>query len=192
MQEVPMVRLIEGAGGTIAAIAAAMLVSTSVVVLSATTFGKHLIALQMAQAEPAHADQRSTGTSVNRDRKRDALPQSATVQTRNEITAVEVIGVRAASVVYRDRSGNILFQTDPLANVTIVTKNVELPEVTIRETESTEVERIPAENTGSSAPPQGCESAFARPAPESLTRTPSRCITKVPSSQTTNVAGLRG
>jgi hypothetical protein len=185
-----MVRLIEGTGGRIAAISAAMLVSTSVVVLSATTIGTRLVALQTAQAEPLNVGRADTGTSVNRERKGDALPRSVAPQTRNKITTVEVVGVRNATIVYRDRSGNILFQTDPLTNVTVVTKNVELPEVTIRETESTEVERIPAENTGSSAPPQGCESAFARPAPESLTRTPSRCVTKLPSSEITNVATL--
>lgn len=187
-----MVRLIEGTGGTIAAISAAILVSTSVVVVSASTFGKRLVVMQTAQAEPLYEARGSASPTVNRERKTNALPTSAAVQSRNTITTVEVVGVRNASIVYRDRSGNVLFQTDPLANVTIVTKNVELPEVTIRETESTEVERIPAEETGMSAPPQGCESAFARPAPESLTRTPSRCVTTLPTLEMKNVAALRG
>jgi hypothetical protein len=99
------------------------------------------------------------------------------VQPRSEIKTVEVIGVRDASIVYRDRSGNILFQTDPLANVTIVTKNVDLPEVTIRETETTEIEACPGRKDRTVCPPHGCESAFARPSPESLTRTSSRCVT---------------
>jgi hypothetical protein len=98
---------------------------------------------------------------------------------RPEIKFVEVIGVRDAAIVYRDREGNVLFQTDPLANVTIVSKNIELPEITIRETESTKVERIPVDGASPSKP-HGCESAFARPSPESLTRTSSRCITALP------------
>ena len=59
-----------------------------------------------------------------RDSKTDALPVPTAPQTRAEIKSVEVVGVRGASIVYRDRSGNILFQTDPLANVTVVSKNV--------------------------------------------------------------------
>jgi hypothetical protein len=116
---------------------------------------------------------------------------SAAAQSRSEIKSVEVIGVRDAAIIYRDRDGSILFHTDPLANVTIVSKNVDLPEVTIRETEATKVERVPVESTGPSTPLHGCESAFARPSPESLTRTPSRCVTELPSSKFASVAAPR-
>jgi hypothetical protein len=167
-----MVRFVKSTGAAIAAVSGAVLLSTAVIVLSATMVGEKLIALQTAKAEP-----RQELVQVNRERKGDALPVPVNTQDRSEIKTVEVIGVRDASIVYRDRGGNILFQTDPLANVTVVTKNVDLPEVTIRETETTKVERVPAENIGSATPPKGCESAFARPAPESLTRTSSRCVT---------------
>lgn len=169
-----MVRLVKGTGGVLAAVSAALLVSAAVIVFSATMVGGRLIAMQTASAEPAS---QTPGLTINRERKGDALPVPALAQSRSEIKTVEVIGVRDASIVYRDRAGNILFHTDPRANVTIVTKNVDLPEVTIRETETTEVERVPIESTVPSAPPHGCESAFARPAPESLIRTLSRCVT---------------
>lgn len=170
-----MVHLIKGTGGLIASVSAALLISSAVVILSATVVGERLIAMQTAQADPVVSQ--SSVMTVNREGKGDALPVLSAIQPRPEIKTVEVIGVRDAAIVYRDRSGNILYQTDPLANVTIVTKNVDLPEVTIRETESTEIERIPAEKTGRTTPPDGCESAFARPSPESLTRTSSRCVT---------------
>jgi hypothetical protein len=131
------------------------------------------------QTAHAAAVEMQTASAVNREAKSDALPVPANPQERAEIKSVEVVGLRGASIVYRDRSGNILFQTDPLANVTVVTKNVELPEVTIRETETTKVERLPVDKTDRSARPHGCESAFARPAPESLTRTASRCVTEL-------------
>ena len=81
------------------------------------------------------------------------------------------------------------FRTDPVANVTIVTKNLDLPEVTIRETAVTEVERVdvkkqdktgnPLKAAPASPPPPGCESAFARPSPEALTNKSSRCLATI-------------
>jgi hypothetical protein len=138
--------------------------------LSIVILGDNLAA---ASAPP----QNTAEFAVNRESKTDALPVPDTPQTRAEIKSVEVVGVRGASIVYRDRSGNILFRTDPLANVTVVTKNVELPEVTVRETETTKVERVPADEAQRSEQPRGCESEFARPAPEALTRMSSRCVT---------------
>lgn len=154
------------AGGAAAGLVAAA--------LSVTLLGDDLFAPNAARAATAEAV-----FSVNRESKMDALPVPNTPQTRAEIKSVEVVGVRGASIVYRDRNGNILFQTDPLANVTVVTKNVELPEVTIREAETTRVERVPADKADRTAPPQGCESEFARPSPEALTRTSSRCLTNL-------------
>jgi hypothetical protein len=165
-----------------------LFVSAAVVVLSATIVGGRLVALQTARADAATPAE--TALSVNRAGKSDALPVTLAKAARPEIKFVEVIGVRDAAIIYRDREGNVLFQTDPLANVTIVSKNVELPEVTIRETEATKVERLPIESSGP-AKPHGCESAFARPSPESLTRMSSRCITALPASRQTEVAVLR-
>jgi hypothetical protein len=87
---------------------------------------------------------------------------------KNIVTTVEVVGIHDASVIYRDRDGRILFQTDPLNNVTIVAKGVMMPELTVRETmQSTPARReVPA---GLQAPPipVGCDpvvSAIAEPA----------------------------
>ena len=184
-----MVRLYKGTGSLVAAVSAAILVSAAVVIFSATMVGERLIAMQTAKAEPPQSS--SSLPIINRERKGDALRVSAAAQSRSEIKTVEVIGVRDAAIIYRDRDGSILFHTDPLANVTIVSKNVDLPEVTIRDTEATKVERVPIESTGPSAPLHGCESAFARPSPESLTRTPSRCVTELPSSKFASVGALR-
>ena len=153
--------------------------------LSVTILGDDLFAPNAAYAAAA-----DTQFSVSRENKTDALPVPNTPQTRAEIKSVEVVGVRGASIVYRDRSGNILFQTDPLANVTVVAKNVELPEVTVREAETTKVERIPADEAQRLEQPRGCESEFARPAPEALTRTSSRCITDLRDGSR-NFAALR-
>jgi hypothetical protein len=94
------------------------------------------------KSEPA-----AQGTHVNRTGKGDRLPFSSTARehAKQIVTTVEVVGVRNAAVVYRDREGRILFSTDPLANVTVVAKDVELPELTIRETPTAPVSRMPLE-----------------------------------------------
>ena len=159
-------------GGVMTAISGGTAVGLACAALAIVILGDKLAA---ASVQP----QNTADFAVNRDNKTDALPVPAAPQTRAEIKSVEVVGVRGASIVYRDRNGNILFQTDPLANVTVVSKNVELPEVTIRESETTKVERIPASEADRSAKPHGCESEFARPAPEALTRMSSRCVTEL-------------
>jgi hypothetical protein len=171
-----MSRSIKSGRAVLTAVVAGASLGLAGAALSVGLFGDDFLAPQTAHAAPVEAQ---TVSTVNREAKSDALPVPAHSQERAEIKSVEVIGLRGASIVYRDRGGNVLFQTDPLANVTVVSKNVELPEVTIRETETTKVERIPADEADRSAKPHGCESAFARPAPESLTRMSSRCVTQL-------------
>jgi len=185
-----MARTARGTSGlTTTLLATSIAIGMTVSVLGFAAVTSHFMSLT-AEANPAGASQ----MQVNREAKSDALPLSTAAQTRLEIKSVEVVGVRDAAIVYRDRDGNILFKTDPLANVTVVTKNVELPAVTIRETADTKVERHDVDNKkptavnpleaapGSPPPPPGCESAFARPSPEALTNKPGRCLAALPRS----------
>jgi hypothetical protein len=75
---------------------------------------------------------------VNRAAKGDrfALPRLPRLPRSNEstVTTVEVVGIRDAAVIYRDRDGRILFQTDPVSNAIIMSKGSELPQLTVRET----------------------------------------------------------
>lgn len=164
-------------------LAISVAIGTTVAVLGGATIGSHVVSLRAEANSPATAT--STFQAVNREGKSDALPVSQAAQERLEIKSVEVVGVRDAAIVYRDREGNVLFKTDPLANVTVVTKNVDLPAVTIRSTAESQVERFdverkpaanPLEAAPSSPPPPGCESAFARPSPEALTNKTGRCL----------------
>lgn len=130
---------------------------------------------------------------VNRGAKGDALPKVANGETPKRITAVEVVGVEDAAVVYRDRNGNILFKTDPVSNVTVVTKGVVLPEVTIRALADSSVQKVPLDGfrptLSPTAPGSGCESSVtAHTVGEELARTPSRCITQIPNS--TSIAAV--
>jgi hypothetical protein len=75
----------------------------------------------------------SAAASVDRANKGDRLAAPSPGGDRHSIAVIEVVGVNNAAIVYRDREGRELFRTDPVGNVTVVTKNVTLPEVTIRE-----------------------------------------------------------
>ncbi len=125
------------------------------------------------------------GAQINRNNKTDALPTVASTTAPKRITTVEVVGVEDAAIVYRDRNGNVLFKTDPVSNVTVVTKGVVLPEVTIRDLADSNVQVLPLEGIrptlSPTAPGDGCESSVtAYTAGEELARTPSRCITQAP------------
>ncbi len=119
---------------------------------------------------------------MNRALKGDRIsPSGLRRGDENIVTTVEVVGIRDASVIYRDRDGRILFRTDPLSNVTIVAKGVVMPELTVRETlrnTPTRVE-VPA---GLQAPPipVGCEpvvSAIAEPGlSRHLSRVTGHCV----------------
>lgn len=124
---------------------------------------------------------------INRNHKTDAMPKVANTETPRRITSVEVVGVEDAAIVYRDRDGNILFKTDPVSNVTVVTKGVVLPEVTIRELADSTVQVVPVDSIrptlSPTVPSDGCESSVtAHTAGETLARVPSRCITRLENS----------
>ena len=98
------------------------------------------------------------------------------------IATVEVIGLRDAAIVYRDRDGRILFRTDPVANVTVVAKNLSLPEVTIKETPRTSVQKIPASGPTTLQERKhtvGCDPAFSPVASPSLAHLTGRCMAEL-------------
>jgi len=74
-----------------------------------------------------------TADQLDRSRKGDRLTSPVAAGDQPRVTTVEVVGVRDTAIVYRDRDGRVLFQTDPVANVTLVARGVTLPEVTVRE-----------------------------------------------------------
>ena len=123
----------------------------------------------------------TTPSPASQSAKADRLPASAPAPAGdNRITVVEVVGVRDAAIVYRDRAGHVLFSTDPMANVTVVTKNLALPEVTIREAAESQVERVPVEKTraprSDKPATQGCESGLSPDLSPTVPTGRDRCI----------------
>ena len=156
----------------------------------------------------ASAGAKVAATSVDRTRKSDR--QTAAQTARGEprtISAVEVVGIRDAAIIYRDRDGRVLYQSDPLSNATLVTKGVVLPEVTVRDTAGSAVRSVttnvpakakPAQPTVDSrdqrqpagaAPqnnerrpriPEGCDAAASPIAAPQLSHILSKCLVEAP------------
>jgi hypothetical protein len=127
--------------------------------------------------------------------KTDRLPANTLIWPENKrISVVEVVGLRDAAIVYRDREGRLLFSTDPVANVTVVTKNLALPEVTLRDTADSQVQRVPIENmrapeSDKAGPIQGCESGLSPDISPTVPVAKDRCVVELKPS--TDVASLR-
>lgn len=116
--------------------------------------------------------------AVKSDRLASAHPSGAEART---VSAVEVIGVHDAAIVYRDRDGRLLFQTDPVNNVTVVSKGLVLPQITVRETTrsaSTPMtpQREPSAPQATPAIPIGCEPLASPIAEPRLAHLAGRCL----------------
>ena len=132
----------------------------------------------------------ASANQVVRSSKGDRAAPARPATVQPEIATVEVVGLRDAAIVYRDRDGRELFRTDPVSNVTIVTKGLMLPEVTVRQQATSTVKPmtpvqpvvrdVPEERT-TPAPrrlkvPVGCEPSFSPVAQPSMAHHTGRCM----------------
>ena len=122
--------------------------------------------------------------AANQSGKSDRLQVVRGGETQSPtIATVEVIGLRDAAIIYRDRDGKVLFRTDPMANVTVVTKNLTLPEVTIKETPRTSVQRVAPAVVPTTLQERkhsvGCDPAFSPVASPSLSHLTGRCLVEM-------------
>ena len=134
------------------------------------------------------ARQGTPGSSVNRAVKADrgAAPRATPATAR--FTAYEILGLRAAAVVYRESDGRELFHIDPVSNVTIATKDPQLPEVTVHQYDGSVVRPVPVENEQRQdrkpSPRKrklmiGCEPSFSPVAAPSLAHHTGRCMARL-------------
>ena len=96
-----------------------------------------------------------------------------------KVATVEVVGVRDTAIVYRDRGGRVLFRTDPVANVTVIAKDVRLPQVTVREDSNATPQRTPVKTLEEREPDQrmiGCDPVASPLAGSAVSRVTGRCI----------------
>lgn len=173
-----------GVAGAIAA--AAIFATTAAATIALISVADHALA--------AKKNAVSHSAMINRANKGDRQPAVAANNTPRKITTVEVIGVEDAAIIYRDRHGQVLFRTDPVSNVTVVTKGVVLPEVTIRETADSDVQKLPLDGIrptlSPTSPSTGCEGIVPSHAgPAEIARIPSRCVTNATEAKS-NFAAL--
>jgi hypothetical protein len=119
-----------------------------------------------------------TAQHVNRVVKTDRMPTPRATGGDRAVATVEMIGVRDAAIVYRDRDGRVLFQTEPLTNVTVISKGVVLPQVTVRETpRSTPAPIVMPRNLDAMpAIPVGCDPIASPIVEPALARMTGRCL----------------
>ncbi len=118
------------------------------------------------------------GSSVSRAHKGDRLAPARRSRADDTVATVEVVGIRDAAIIYRDRAGRVLFQTDPLRNVTIVSKGFVLPQLTVRETPRSPTEPVEAPRALDAKPPIpiGCEPVASPIAQPRLSHLTGRCL----------------
>lgn len=156
-----------------------------------------------ARDSKAAVSRDAIAAQINRTQKSDRLAIGAASNKALPIATVEVVGVRDAAIVYRDRDGRLLYRSDPLNNATLITKGVTLPEVTVREAPGRAVQPVmttvpakiaPVESAerGSRAPsqgearrtriPEGCDAAASPIAAPQMAHILSKCLVAAPSS----------
>ncbi len=124
---------------------------------------------------------------TNIARKGDRSSGSVATAANEEIATIEVVGLREPAIIYRARDGRELFRTDPVSNVTIVSKGLLLPEVTVRERGGAAVKPAPAEppreqvndrkrSPSSPRMPVGCEPLFSPLTAPSMAQQSGRCM----------------
>lgn len=123
-------------------------------------------------------DAAPAASSVNRADKGDRLAPARLYGAADTVATVEVVGVRDATIVYRDRDGRVLFQTDPLSNVTVVSKGFILPQLTVRETSHSTTAPVEAPREIENKPPIpiGCEPLASPIAQPRLSHMTGRCL----------------
>lgn len=90
-------------------------------------------------SSPAQSQHRTVKEPVYRQAsaagKGDRVSPPTATARKATVTIVELVGVSLATVILRDRDGNVLYRSDPQAGTTTYTKNTELPVVTLKEGE---------------------------------------------------------
>jgi hypothetical protein len=120
-------------------------------------------------------------TILEHAHKGDRLPVPALAGPKASVNSIEVGGQHRTAIIYRDREGRVVFRSDPLARVTLVARDVVLPQVTFRGHGKTYIIPLEAPSEASKPPPlaAGCDSAVSPLAAPLLARQPSRCIAAI-------------
>ena len=137
----------------------------------------------LAQSQRPLAQPRVNAASAKGDRL--AWP-AASVRPAT-VSTVELVGVARATVILRDRNGEVLYRADPLSGITTVAKNADLPIITLKEevrapamqhpaAPQREGTELPADQKPKRRNPVGCLGDVSPLAKAGADRTPSLCL----------------
>lgn len=65
--------------------------------------------------------------------KGDRLADARPAQSPTNVSIVEIVGIAHATVILRDSHGEVLYRSDPRSGITTISKNTELPVLTLKE-----------------------------------------------------------
>ena len=136
---------------------------------------------------PQHAAAAGSPTPVNRALKADRSASSRPTPRPAAVSSVEVVGVSETTLILRDRLGNVLYRSDPLTNTTLVSKDADIPSITVKEAirSPTVTRQAPPapdaregmdKNKGKRSVPAGCEGIVSSLVDHEIRRVPSLCL----------------
>lgn len=118
--------------------------------------------------------------------KGDRLMPVQAVENAMSISIVEIVGLTHATIILRDSNGEVLYRSDPRSGITTMTKNTDLPILTVKEDmQSPAVQHPPVsqregKDEGARKPkrqtPMGCMGDVSPLASASANRMPSLCL----------------
>ena len=156
--------------------------------IPATLIGATGTAVLLASLAPVALggnQQASTALAPAHSVKADRISPPIPAQQRTSVSSVEVVGVSNATVILRDRSGAVLYRSDPLTNTTLVAKDADLPVVTLKEESVSPVVRQPVPSREGNEVPAtkgrtksvpGCEAPVSPLASQGRDRMPGLCL----------------
>jgi len=116
--------------------------------------------------------------------KSDRLMAARSADDPASVSIVEIVGLSRATVILRGDNGEVLYRSDPRSGITTISKNTEIPILTVKEDLQTRpVSHPPATREGNDGPrkqkrqtPIGCMGDVSPLARASANRMPSLCL----------------
>jgi hypothetical protein len=94
------------------------------------------------------------------------------------VATIEVLGLDGATIILRDNGGEIVYRHDGARNTTIVSRDVDLPTITVRDRADSPVQPQPAQKPAAPARKTvGCEGVVSTLVKSEVARIPSLCVT---------------
>jgi hypothetical protein len=155
--------------------------------------GSAFMVASFAPGAVGHSPNRETAlsapiaaTQIN-DLKADRIFAPVVASNRHTVSVVELVGVSRVQVVLKDENGQVLFHSNPDINTTFVSKDTDLPVLTVKEGAGSNVKEQPVSRGASDegATPKkrtqthGCIGSVSPLAQAGREVLPSLCVTSL-------------